>query len=110
MLRSDERFGTFDLWHRSCRSDPLIGSQREHGIGGGFSRGYRVLGMPGDVRLPLLPSAGISLLECLQCIPQMASHLYARGLKPASVRASVAREYLPTDEMLIITIHEPPPN
>ena len=64
---NEERFGTFELWHRSSREMPICGLETtQHTEMRGESHAFRVLLSSADVRLPLVPKNGLSSLDCLR--------------------------------------------
>src|SRR5215831_7580360 len=65
-----ERFGTFELWHRSCRALPLVGMLKDFTQDVSINRFWAII-IQDDKRLPLLPESGITLLECLSSLPRM---------------------------------------
>jgi hypothetical protein len=75
-----ERFGTFELWHRSCRELPICGiATTQHSDIGGESVAFAPLLYPDDVRPPLVPKNGLSLLDCLPASPGMLDFLPRYG-------------------------------
>lgn len=87
------RFGTFDLWHRSAREVPMHGLKtNRHATG--TTNAYGLVLIPEDVRLPLLPSEGISLLQCLRSIPGLEEQLFALHETPNIVRGRVTLDQL----------------
>jgi hypothetical protein len=74
-LRSGQRSGTFELWHRTAREHPAIGKISQPG-----SVGYRAVLFPADQKLPELPESGIDLLTALSMSPSMRTHLAVRAL------------------------------
>jgi len=85
------RFGTFDLWHRSCREMPVAGSTREYAQSGRYSTGFGVIFLPLDERPPLLPTDGLSLLDCMRHLPGMSQTMPQFGIRPNIVRARIER-------------------
>ncbi len=79
------RVGTFELWHRSARHLPLGGELTvEHT--GAVQIADCMWGTPEDVRLPLLPTGGISLLDCLAHVPGMYDILPLYSLSSRIIR------------------------
>src|SRR5262249_11581118 len=65
-----ERFGTFALWHRSCRESPIAGEQRvPAGVPGFTQSSFEVLLGARDTQLEEVPPAGLSLLDCFCHLP-----------------------------------------
>jgi hypothetical protein len=84
------RFGTFELWHRSCREMPICGvATTRHGDVAGESHAFRALLHSEDVRLPLVPKNGLSLLDCLRGLPGMLEFLPGYGITPRIVRGNL---------------------
>lgn len=70
-----KRFGTFDLWHRSAREAPVCGKIERMFPNGGGNEAHAVFLAGLDERMPLLPNAGVSLLNCFSSLPGMAAPL-----------------------------------
>jgi len=85
-----ERFGTFELWHRSCRPLPLVGMVTEFAPSNLSLSKFEVLSTPDEERPPLLPELGITLLECFRLQPNLERFLYNDGIKSDLVRATLA--------------------
>jgi YaaC-like Protein len=82
-----ERFGTFELWHRSCREMPLCGNVTiNHSSGRASTTSFFPVLNPVDVRLPLVPHNGLTLFDCLRASPGMMSFLPQFGIIPDLVR------------------------
>jgi hypothetical protein len=86
---NDEGFGTFELWHRSCREMPLAGYTTAFQMTGGSSVGYGVLLSAGDIRLPRIRKNGISLLDCFQALPGMLEFLNTHGIISRLIRGKL---------------------
>ena len=91
---ASERFGTFELWHRSARSLPLGGKLTDFRQNVSLSRFQAVLTQD-DKRLPLLPEWGITLLECLSSLPRMRTVVHGYGITPDMVRATLTATVRP---------------
>lgn len=85
----DEGFGTFELWHRSCREMPLAGNVTTVYPNGGITSGFRALMWPSDERLVRIPSTGISLTRCLKALPGMVDFWGAQGVYPELIRGNL---------------------
>ena len=87
LRQNGERFGTFELWHRSCREMPICGivSSIHHAVGG-TSTAFRALLTSEDVRLRVVPEKGLNLYECLRSLPGMLNFLASFGIIPRLVR------------------------
>ena len=81
------RVGTFDLWHRSAREQPLFGKVE---IIEGFNRieTKSIILSAVDQRLSLIPNEGISLLECIKWLHGMEVCLMKNRIETSLVRAS----------------------
>jgi hypothetical protein len=99
-----ERFGTFELWHRTCRALPLVGMLTDYTQGVSLTRFQTIMNQD-DRRLPLLPDSGISLLECLSSLPRMRHFVHDFGITPDMVRATITATRRPdTPEITQIVI------
>jgi hypothetical protein len=85
------RVGTFELWHSAAREWPLGGILRVQEDEGGIERFTMLLG-PRDERLPLLPTGGLSLLDCFKGLPRMADFVAEEGVTPTIARCKIERE------------------
>ena len=95
---SGEGFGTFALWHQSCRGMPLAGAMKCYPANGGLSTSLEIILAPHDIPLRSLPPEGISLLECMRNIPGMMSAVGQFGIEPNIIRARVERSSREKDE------------
>jgi hypothetical protein len=94
ILINEERFGTFELWHRSCREMPLCGiTTTQHPNLSGQSQAFRLLMSSTDERPPLLPENGLSLFDCLRGSPGMLEFLPEYGITPRIVRGKLTASY-----------------
>jgi hypothetical protein len=89
-----ERFGTFELWHRSCRALPLVGMLNDYTQNVHLTR-FQTLLTQDDKRLPLLQRSGITLLECLSSLPRMRHLVNDYGIVPDMVRATLTATHRP---------------
>jgi hypothetical protein len=108
-----ERFGTFELWHRSCREMPLCGlTTTQHPDLGGQSEVFNPLLLSADVRPPLVPANGLSLFDCLQGSPGMLEFLPQYGITPRIVRGKLTASFTagrsPWRHDLTLVIHPGP--
>lgn len=104
MTSKDIRRGTFHLWHQSARELPLTGTIHRERISQ-----YRALFIAEDVRLPELPTKGISLLECLQCLPSLMGVISAEDVVPSIVRGVAEVTAHDKDSNALIALHPAPP-
>jgi hypothetical protein len=102
-----ERRGTFELWHRSCRELPLVGKITQVLESGLTTTFCGIIIGALDAPLEQLPVDGVSLLQCLRCLPGMADHLEVQGISPLTLRGKAEREqYSPPERTIIrITVH-----
>jgi hypothetical protein len=104
---ASERFGTFELWHRSARSLPLVGTGNEITLNNASLTRFVIIFTQDDERLPLLPSTGITLLDCFSSLPRMSNFVYSCGITPDMVRGKITSMYRQQDNWysLEIIIH-----
>jgi len=86
------RHGTFDLWHRTSREHPLCGNVNAHLQSGGSHLLYRVIFQAVDSDYPAIPSAGITLAECIKSIPHMMESLFRTPIYSNLVRGKCSSE------------------
>jgi hypothetical protein len=90
-----ERFGTFELWHRSCREMPICGiTTTQHRDIGGESQAFRPLLLSDDVRPPLVPENGLSLLDCLRGSPGLLDFLPQYDITPRILRGKLTASFI----------------
>lgn len=90
--KGGERFGTFELWHRSSREAPLTGRVTDFVTDQNTLNGSRMLAIPVDKRLPCLSEGGISLLDCLKSIPDLVNTVSQHDLVPDLARGVMTRQ------------------
>lgn len=88
-----KRRGTFELWHRSARPYPTVGMLTLADERGFNTNSSRVLAIPEDERMVLLPSNGIDLLDCLTNLPFLRQTLAVIGAPLKCPRAKVSLQY-----------------
>jgi hypothetical protein len=101
-------FGTFGLWHRSCREMPLVGNHTRDYSSGGQTSGLHVLLMANDSPLPMLPSTGIDLLACFRATPGMGAFLNQHGVSLRLIRGKLEahwQEWNKDHTRLTVIIH-----
>jgi hypothetical protein len=86
-------WGTFEVWRKSSRESPLFGLETVHHQAGGSSSGFRALMLGADLQPPTLPESGVTLLDCLKRLPQMANALAILGEPLELVRGKAATTY-----------------
>jgi hypothetical protein len=100
-----ERFGTFELWHRSARPLPLVGMGSEATQHFNLSLIRPVIVFTyDDKRLPLLPPTGITLLDCLSSLPRMNNFMRGYGIIPDMIRGKLNASYRSQDDWYVIKI------
>ncbi len=87
-FNASERFGTFELWHRSCRFTPVPGMKTQR-AGNGQTTGFSAILAPEDSRLPLVPKKGLTLMEVMKMLPSLMDHLGQYGIHADLVRTRV---------------------
>jgi len=84
------RSGTFELWHRGAREDPLVGFENIHSEGG-TTTGIAVLGRAADDRLPLIPITGLTLADCFASVPDLMEVVTQYNLETKILRGRAER-------------------
>jgi hypothetical protein len=101
-------FGTFELWHRSCRELPLAGNKTDT-LPSGTASSYSALLIPNDERLPRIPNEGVDLGNCFRSLPGMMDFLRSHGISSGVVRGKVTcqQNSTPPDFLsnFTVTIH-----
>lgn len=101
------RSGTFELWHRTARQGPLVGTHTQISANGGQRSGLSALLSPWNVRMPELTEGGISLLDCMKLLPGMFRFIPHFGsysdLVRSSVRMTSVEGRVPKHELVFIT-------
>ncbi len=90
MIKDGRRRGTFELWHRTAREDPLTG---RHDIPNGYGLEFnevQVFFSSGDLRLGEIATNGMTFLECLKGTPGMARSIYQFGLQTDIISARIS--------------------
>ena len=91
LFGGQDRRGTFSLWHTVSRLNPLCGPYvTKLEAGGQITRTCEIILQAPDQSPPVVPQAGLTLLECLQHIPGVQSHVRVMGSTPRHARASVS--------------------
>lgn len=88
MKVGDNYRGTFELWRRTARHLPLVGSESINYQGGGRTTGIAPLLVSPDEPLEQLDDAGFTLLDCFGRLPFMARTLSLNGFLAPFVRAN----------------------
>lgn len=86
---NEERFGTFELWHRSSRETPFSGTRTVAYPNGVSTSGLDVIAIPDDTRPALVPKSGVSLQECFDSLPTMMHTLGSHSRSSTLVRAQM---------------------
>lgn len=87
----DRRRGTFELWHRTSREDP-IGAYVTRRQSEGNQLGFNGIMCGHDSRFGTLPSTGITLFDCLQALPGMYEALEADGIESKIIRGKLTAQ------------------
>jgi hypothetical protein len=86
---SGERFGTFELWHRTSRETPHSGIKTVIFENNTAQSQVESLAIGNDERPELLRGQGVTLLDCFRNIPDMYHFMYQCGIVPEIVRGKV---------------------
>ena len=89
---SEVRTGTFDLWHRTARDAPSCGATKRQFANGLTLESNGVLMIAEDIRSPLIPAHGMTLLDCFRSTPGMIPALGQYGVAESLVRARISRQ------------------
>ncbi len=82
------RFGTFELWHRGAREYPVPGYVKYEMKDAFLTRtNFHPILTSTDERLPKIEDGGVSFLDCIKHLPEMAPALQRFNLTPDFVRA-----------------------
>jgi len=92
-----DRFGTFDLWHRSCRETPTCGILTNNDRGKP-TVGFQVLLSSEDKRLPYIPIEGITLFDCLTSLPDLSEFMGTLGELSNVIRAQLTVDQVITGD------------
>jgi hypothetical protein len=107
-------YGTFELWHKSCREMPVVGEiNTKFGTGIGHIVQNVIFGAI-DQRLALVPKRGMSLYECLAALPGMYEFVRTHGIDSIIIRGRVdmetrMRDPKPPTHLTQIVIHPAAP-
>lgn len=99
--------GTFEVWRQGARETPIGAFIENSLLNGTKNTGYGAVLFPADDAPRMLPSEGISLLECFQNLPYLDQCLQESGQNIDMIRASVSvlRSENQPLEQLTICIH-----
>lgn len=110
LIREDgARFGTFELWHQSSRETPVSGKFERFFANGTKNEGVAVIAAGADARLPELPNAGVSLLDCFKSLPALVSALVEHDVQTELVRARIKRHMAVDNNSTDTLIIQPTP-
>lgn len=93
-FNGSERMGTFELWHRTARPNPLCGSTKDVIEHLKSIDGFNVLLRDPDQRMPLVPSTGMSLFEVMTRLPELATFLSMQKVQAQWARVDVRQEFI----------------
>ncbi len=84
-----KRFGTFERWHQVAREHPIAGEMIEEFHTGAVSYDVALLFSAIDKRLPLLPTQGVSFLDCIRGTPGMYEWLHLQNIQTKLLRSKL---------------------
>ncbi|WP_423790791.1 YaaC family protein [Microvirga solisilvae] len=87
MTTGGKRRGTFELWHRTAREDPVVGLLTRPSGDGTTTAPAHVFFVGRDERMGEIPEQGISLLDCFAGTPGMLEWLAGQDVNSDVVRA-----------------------
>jgi hypothetical protein len=87
MLVGDKRRGTFELWHRTAREDPITGNLVELTATGTTTTPAQALLAGRDDRIGEIPARGLTLLDCFAGTPGMLECLNDQRVRSEILRA-----------------------
>ena len=93
LKKGNERFGTFELWHRISRESPMAGKQNSHLANGAGTQETIAIAVGRDERMPLVPEQGHSLLHCFQYVPAMRDLLFSKGVPTGLGRGVIVLDH-----------------
>lgn len=106
MISGHHRRGSFELWHRLSREDPIAGED-QYQVGGGILQHTANLLLFGDdAKIGYLHEEGISLFDCFQGTPGMLGWLHANCQVSRIVRGRARRHQTSSTSFFTeLTIH-----
>ena len=88
-----DRRGTFALWHRHSRLDPMCGETVINLANGGqLTKRSQILLLATDEPPSELDDDGVTLLDCLKHIPGLGASLSLMGARPLFARATLSAQ------------------
>lgn len=85
----NERFGTFELWHRSARHHSAIGHSSDLR---NKTTTICTLTRPDDERKTLLPKSGVDLMYCAKRLPALSEFLAVHDVTQEVTRGAIFRQ------------------
>ena len=89
LIKDNQRFGTFALWHAVSREMPLVGEITQLLDSGVTTTQHRIVLSPDDRPFEPIPKGGYTLLDCLSHIPSMSEFLNSHAVAVPIVRGLV---------------------
>lgn len=108
-INLEGRFGTFELWHRSCRETPVSGKITNH-LGVGNTSQHAAILTGADKQLMPIPRAGLNLMQALRKIPAMMDHLGVLGIESDLIRGRLEIERRGDQTGLMTLLIHPTPD
>jgi hypothetical protein len=105
------RSGTFELWHRLSRPNPICGPIKTFLPGNQVvTNAVAALLMSDDIEMPGMAESGHSLLDCFVHIPGLSRHLENFETHPNFARCHISRSDFQSDssEILEVNFHPSP--
>lgn len=88
MIAEGRRRGTFELWHRTAREDPVVGERTRITGSGSLTSGAEVFLISANERLGYIAEQGMNFFECLSGTPGMLEWLGQQGVGSDVIRGS----------------------
>ena len=91
MIVEGSRRGTFELWHRLAREEPLTGNTLAWSEHGYTTDHVTAIMLPEDKRIGFVDAGGMNLLEIMKSCPGLCTWLDELGVRSDVVRGSLKR-------------------
>ena len=88
--QNEERFGTFELWHRGSREQPFAGKHVIYLENGQQQVTHRCIATPSINRFPGMPKGGVDLLWCFKNTPGLRNILSDHNINSDLVEGSMS--------------------
>jgi hypothetical protein len=99
------RRGTFELWHRTAREDPIVGDKVVISPNISTTTRASVSFVSDDKRMGIVKNEGITLLDVFLSCPDMFDWNRLEGLQPNVVRARLKTTITGMDEVMELFVH-----